>query len=202
MRGPFKPSFGLSGLVADPDPPLVSLGQPVIFSIFRVFCIPNGIFFNPKQNRHPERSAAQIYRITEGLCAKSKDPGDVCWQMLFQAFRPQTSIEIEKVTTSDRRESEVERPAVSAHPATNPKWKTLLSPHLQRNRGICNSADHSWKCVFERAQSEGEIAWAPGVPAPRTLPGEDRLNVRGVDINAALSPTGEKNLLTVRWCCS
>src|ERR1700733_11540963 len=33
MRGPFKPSvgFGLSGLVADPDSPLVSLGESVLF---------------------------------------------------------------------------------------------------------------------------------------------------------------------------
>ena len=68
------------------------------FSIFRVFCMPNGMFFDPKQIRHPERSAAQIYRITEGLCAKSKDPGDICWQMLFQAFRPRTTSQIKKVT--------------------------------------------------------------------------------------------------------
>jgi hypothetical protein len=27
---------------------------------------------NPSQIRHPERSAARIYRITDGLCAKSK----------------------------------------------------------------------------------------------------------------------------------
>ena len=29
-----------------------------------------------KQNRHPERSASQIYRLTEGSGAESKDPGD------------------------------------------------------------------------------------------------------------------------------
>jgi hypothetical protein len=37
----------------------------------------------PPQNRHPERSAAQIRRIKKGLGAESKDPGDACWQMLF-----------------------------------------------------------------------------------------------------------------------
>jgi hypothetical protein len=95
---PIQAFFWLEWVGCDPDPPLVSLGEPVTFSIFRVFCMPNGMFFDPKQIRHPERSAAQIYRITEGLCAKSKDPGDICWQMLFQAFRPRTTSQIKKVT--------------------------------------------------------------------------------------------------------
>ncbi len=46
--------------------------------------------FHPKQNRHPERSASQICRITRVYGAKSKDLGDACSQMLFGAFRPQT----------------------------------------------------------------------------------------------------------------
>jgi hypothetical protein len=37
----------------------------------------------PPQNRHPERSAAQIRGTKKGYCAESKDPGDACWQMLF-----------------------------------------------------------------------------------------------------------------------
>jgi hypothetical protein len=51
-----------------------------------------------------------------GLCgAESKDPGDACWQMLLGAFRPQTTTEDKKVTDSER------------------------------SRGICGSADLSWK---------------------------------------------------------
>ena len=46
---------------------------------------------------HPERSASPIYRIyREFYGAKSKDPGDACWPMLFGAFRPQTTREIKK----------------------------------------------------------------------------------------------------------
>jgi hypothetical protein len=44
----------------------------------------------PPQNRHPERSASQIYRIVVVYGAKSKDPGDANEQMLFEVFRPQT----------------------------------------------------------------------------------------------------------------
>ena len=46
-----------------------------------------------------ERSAARIYRITDGHGAQSKDPGDACWQMLFPAFQPQTTGQIKKVQT-------------------------------------------------------------------------------------------------------
>jgi hypothetical protein len=38
----------------------------------------------------PRRSIAE--RAVYG--AESKDPGDACWQMLFGAFQPQTSIEV------------------------------------------------------------------------------------------------------------
>ena len=58
-------------------------------SIFRIFELLTGCSLTPSQIRHPERSAARIYRITEGFCAKPKDPGDVSRQMLFQAFPPQ-----------------------------------------------------------------------------------------------------------------
>jgi hypothetical protein len=40
----------------------------------------------------PRRSIA--YRRVYG--AKSKDLGDVCWQMLFRAFRPQTTWKVKK----------------------------------------------------------------------------------------------------------
>src|SRR5271154_7035493 len=67
------------------------------------------MFLEPSQIRHPERSAARIYRITDGLCAKSKDPGDARWQMLFQAFRPRTTCQIKKVTSSERSAAQIYR---------------------------------------------------------------------------------------------
>jgi hypothetical protein len=55
-------------------------------------CTPNRMFSNPKQIRHPERSAAQIRRNKEVFTARSRracpersrgNPGDACWQLLF-----------------------------------------------------------------------------------------------------------------------
>ena len=53
-------------------PSPLSSREPVTFSIFRVFCTRNRMFFNPKQNRHPERSAARIYSIIKRLMARSR----------------------------------------------------------------------------------------------------------------------------------
>jgi len=39
--------------------------------------------------------------------AESKDPGDACWQMLFQAFQPRTTSQIKKVTSSERSASQI-----------------------------------------------------------------------------------------------
>jgi hypothetical protein len=44
------------------------------FLSFPVFCTPNRMFFNPKQSRHPERSAAQTYRIENGLWRAVEEP--------------------------------------------------------------------------------------------------------------------------------
>jgi hypothetical protein len=60
------------------------------------------MFLEPQTNPSSERSAAQIRRIRTAFGAVSKDPGDACRQMLFQAFQPQASIELEKVTISKR----------------------------------------------------------------------------------------------------
>jgi hypothetical protein len=37
-------------------------------------CTPDRMFFNPKQNRYPERSGAQICRITNGLGREVEGP--------------------------------------------------------------------------------------------------------------------------------
>jgi len=40
-------------------------------------------FSTPSKPVILERSATQIYRITNGLWRVVEDPGDACWQMLF-----------------------------------------------------------------------------------------------------------------------
>src|SRR5580692_6413698 len=46
--------------------------------------------FAPKQSRHPERSASQIYRVTKGFMARSRrTPAVLHLLMLPEAFRPQ-----------------------------------------------------------------------------------------------------------------
>jgi hypothetical protein len=42
-----------------------------------------------KQNRHPERSALQIYRVTQGLVARSRrTPRVLIYPWLLEAFQP------------------------------------------------------------------------------------------------------------------
>src|ERR1700733_13737553 len=45
----------------------LSSREPVTFSIFSRFLHPTRCFKFPPKRRHPERSASQIYRITEDL---------------------------------------------------------------------------------------------------------------------------------------
>src|SRR5580704_5031161 len=123
---------------ASPSP--LSSREPVTFSIFSCFsCIPS-----PRQSRHPERSASQIDRKQRLYGAESKDPGDACWQMLLGAFRPQTTTEDKKITTSERS-----RPVPACRggicsftpPRPNPKGKlplvqqpNRLQKHLAHDR--------------------------------------------------------------------
>jgi hypothetical protein len=44
----------------------------VTFSIFRAPAFPTSCMQAPKQSRHPERSASQIYRVTKGFVARSR----------------------------------------------------------------------------------------------------------------------------------
>ena len=69
------------------------------------FFDPARCFSIPPERRHLERSASPIYRHQRALRRKVEGPGDVCWQMLFGAFRPQTTREIKKDTASDRKEA-------------------------------------------------------------------------------------------------
>jgi hypothetical protein len=86
-----------------------------------VFSTPQPAAFNLHHKTVILSEALRRSIANKGLySAESKDPGDACWQMLLGAFRPQTTPEDKKVTNSER------------------------------SRGICGSADLSWKCFPSR----------------------------------------------------
>jgi hypothetical protein len=83
---------------------IVIPGACAFFDLFVFLQIQPAVFQAPRQSRHLERSASQIYR-TRGLYgAESKslsrvsrgNPGDDCWHMLLGASRPQTTTEDKK----------------------------------------------------------------------------------------------------------
>src|ERR1700722_12479672 len=63
-------------------------------------------------------SARELARRCEES-AQSKDPGDACWQMLFGAFRPQTTRKLKK----SQPLSEVEWGSAVPQPTTNAQQK-------------------------------------------------------------------------------
>ena len=60
------------------------------FDLFRVFCISNQPYFKP-----PDKAVILSEALRRSIAnrrlygAESKGPGDACWQMLLEAFRPQ-----------------------------------------------------------------------------------------------------------------
>jgi hypothetical protein len=62
----------------------------VTFSIFSCFMpIQPAVFQVPRQSRHPERSASQIYRVTQRLMARSRrTPRVLILPVPFGAFQP------------------------------------------------------------------------------------------------------------------
>ena len=53
------------------------------------------LIFHPPDNAViAERSAARIYRITDGLCAESKDLGGAYLNYAIQAFSPQVCTDL------------------------------------------------------------------------------------------------------------
>jgi hypothetical protein len=77
---------------AYPPTPQISTGNPGVRS--RGICIalrPRTKASVPlvlPKNRHPERSASHMDRVTQRLCAESKDPGELILAKLLGAFRP------------------------------------------------------------------------------------------------------------------
>src|ERR1700684_3605872 len=76
--------------------------RPVIANLFRMFSV------KLPQGRHPERSASQIYHLTEGLWRAVEGPRRCLLADALQSF-PATKImkEIKKVTASERSASQV-----------------------------------------------------------------------------------------------
>jgi hypothetical protein len=60
----------------------------------------------PQQNRHPERSASQIYRIPEGLWRAAEGPRRCLLADALASFPATNYKEIKKVTSSERSASQ------------------------------------------------------------------------------------------------
>src|ERR1700739_2945895 len=73
LGGPFKPYFGLSGLGCLPNNFVIRRGCD-FFNRCGFDHIQPEDFSNLPQSRHPERSASQIYRLTEGLWRAVEGP--------------------------------------------------------------------------------------------------------------------------------
>jgi hypothetical protein len=120
----------------------------------------------PPQNRHPERSASRIYRLTQHFWRESKDPKDDYWPMLFRVFRHQNLKEIKKSQT----------PSVAEGPAVRPGSLTKLS-----FRQLCHRI-----VILDRT--------APGFPATQrqTWP-RVRLSVKKAALSSPTPPTSAGN---------
>ena len=106
------------------------------FSIFSCFLRSQPDAFHPPQSRHPERSAARIHRITDGLWRVVEGPRRcLCWQMLFPAFQPQTTGQIKKVTSSERSQGicSFPPPTTKAEGTSTLNHKTKLSSRPKRS---------------------------------------------------------------------
>jgi hypothetical protein len=90
----FRAAAKNRGFIGDDGNP----GSRWLFDLFVFSCTSDRMFFNPKQTRHPERSAAQIRRIWRAV----EGPRRCLLADALRIFQPQSSIEIEKVTISER----------------------------------------------------------------------------------------------------
>jgi hypothetical protein len=109
---PIQAFFWLEWCCCGPQFSSVLLGELVAFLIFRILDTPQPD--NP-QSRHPERSASQIYCLTEGLWrAVEGTPRMLVWPMLLTAFRPPKLCKESKSRNLRPERSAVERPAVSS----------------------------------------------------------------------------------------
>jgi hypothetical protein len=109
------------------------------------------------QDRHPERSASRIHANRGPYSAESKDPGDACWQMLFGAFRPETTTEDKKSQTPSEAALSRPVPPCPGSPWGVP-WRDLQfrGPLLETPNSVLKQNVH--------------LA-CPGAPWDRSVPG-------------------------------
>jgi hypothetical protein len=108
----------------------MSSREPVTFSIFSCFLRSYNRMLSPPQSRHPERSAARIYRITDGLWRAVEGPRRCLLADALPSF-PATNYRPNQQSHKLRPErSEVEGPAVSLSVLTYP---------LEANRSSLNA---------------------------------------------------------------
>jgi hypothetical protein len=74
------------------------------FDLFVLFAYPTVCISNPDKAVILSEALRRSIANSRLYGAKSKDPGDACWQMLFGAFRPQTTTEEKKSQTPSEAE--------------------------------------------------------------------------------------------------
>ncbi len=131
---PMKNSSIWQPLSIEPSLFPLSSRELVTFSIFRAFRTPYRMCFTQQQNRHPERSASQIYRITKGLKREVEGPRRCLPTDAVRSFPATNTRETKKVTSSERS-----RPVPACRGgicgSTNPSWKRrILSSNNWRHR--------------------------------------------------------------------
>jgi hypothetical protein len=113
-------------------------------------------FKAPRQNRHPERSASQIYRKQRALWRGVEGPR-LCFLTDALAGFPAAN------STEDKKSQAPSVAGGSAFPSrheTEFRSKLTLSfCHPERSRGICSSTDLSWKCFRSKPQNRMRLIW-------------------------------------------
>jgi hypothetical protein len=139
---------------APPSP--LSSRELVTFLIFSCFLHTQPAAFNLPQSRHPERSAAQNYRITDGLWRGVEGPRRCLLADVLPSF---PAISYKRNQKKSQPPSEPGFPTSPLSLATTdavlPKENHMqlteaatLGQEIRGSRGICGSADTSWKCCY------------------------------------------------------
>jgi hypothetical protein len=116
-------------------------------------------YSSPRQSRHPERSACRSIANRDLYGAESKslsersrgNPGDARLQMLFGAFRPQTTTQDKKVTIPARAEW---RDLLFFPPSSIPSSVTFSLRHSTRNFNFANLLRIEFVCARRTSASE------------------------------------------------
>src|SRR3984957_17175903 len=145
----------------------------VTFSIFSRFCTRPDIFQSPRKGRHPERSASQIYRITQGFMARSRRTPAMFVGRCSSELSGRRLQGKSKVTGSERSASQIYR-IKEGFMARSRRTPAMLV-------GGCSSelSGHKLQGKLRKRQTPSEADLprlavgraAEGSAIPRTLPG-------------------------------